>query len=134
MERLEALRRYHEASWLIPAYEAALEFKYAPGTVKDPDFAYHLDCWFRCLTLAATEITGQIASADAHYSACRIAEAGPRSLKSLILSVCSAPVLPGLLYPPAVHPRVKLLRLLTVCLLEPDYETDTFIRLWKRYN
>lgn len=133
-ERLEALRRYHEASWLIPAYEAALAFKYAPGTVKEPDFAYHLDCWFRCLTLAATEITGQIASADAHYSACRIAESGPRSLKSLILSLCSAPVLPGLLYPLAVHPRVKLLRLLTVCLLNPDHETEKFIRLWKRYN
>lgn len=133
-ERLEALRAYHEASWLIPAYEAALKFKYAPGSETKPDFAYHLDCWFRCLSLVATEITGQIASADPHYSACRIAESGPRSLKSLILSVCSAPVLPGLLYPPAVHPRVKLLRLLTVCLLEPDHETDTFIRLWQRYN
>ena len=133
-ERLEALRRYHEASWLIPAYEAALAFKYAPGTGTKPDFAYHLDCWFRSVTLVATEITGQIASADAHYSACRIADSGPRSLKSLILSICSAPVLPGLLYPPAVHPRVKLLRLLTVCLLNPDHKTDTFIRLWKRYN
>jgi len=133
-ERLEALRSYYEASWLVPAYEAALEFKYAPGTGKDPDFACHLDCWFRTLTLVATEITGQIASADAACSAGRIARSGPRSLKSLILSVCSAPVLPGMLYPPAVHPRVKLLRLLTDCLQHPDRETDTFIRLWKRYN
>ena len=134
MERLEALRKYPEASWLIPAYEAALEFKYAPGTGKSPDFAYHLDCWYRSMTLVATEVTGRIASADAHYSACRIAEAAPRSLKSMILSVCSARILPGLLYPVAVHPRVKLLRLLSVCLLDPDHGTGTFIRLWKRYN
>ena len=133
-ERLEALRSYHEASWLIPAYEAALEFKYAPGTGKNPDFAYHLDCWTRTMALVATEVTGRIASVDAHYSACRIAEAGPRSLKSMILSLCSAPRLPALLSPLAVHPRVKLLRLLTVCLLNPDHETDVFIRLWRRYN
>jgi len=133
-ERLEALRKYHEASWLIPAYEDALAFKYAPGTVKEPDYAYHLDCWLRTMTLVATEITRQIASSDAHFSACRIADAGPRSLKSAILSVCSAPVLPELLSPLAVHPRVKLLRLLTVCLLDPAHGTDTFIRLWKRYN
>ena len=86
------------------------------------------------MTLVATEVTGRIASADAHYSACRIAEAAPRSMKSMILSVCSARILPGLLYPVAVHPRVKLLRLLSVCLLDPDYGTGTFIRLWKRYN
>lgn len=133
-ERLEALRKYHEASWLIPAYEAALTFKYAPGTVKEPDYAYHLDCWLRTMTLIATEITRHIASSDAYFSACRIADAGPRSLKSAILSVCSAPALPGLLSPLAVHPRVKLLRLLTLCLLDPGRNADTFIRLWKRYN
>lgn len=133
-ERMEALRKYHEASWLIPAYEDALAFKYAPGTVKKPDYAYHLDCWLRTMTLIATEITRHIASSDAHFSACRIADAGPRSLKSAILSVCSAPILPELLFPLAVHPRVKLLRLLTVCLLDPEHDTGTFIRLWKRYN
>jgi len=133
-ERLEALRKYYEASWLIPAYEAALEFKYTPGTGKKPDYAHMLDCWMRAVTLAATEITGRIASADAHDSACRIAEAGPRSLKSMILSLCSAPVLPSLLFPLAVHPRVKLLRLLAICLLNPDHDTKKFIRLWKRYN
>jgi hypothetical protein len=135
-ERLEALRKYYEASWLVPAYEDALAFKYAPdaGTRSEPDYAYHLDCWLRTMTLVATEITRHIASADAHFSACRIAEAGPRSLKSMILSACSAPALPELLSPIAVHPRVKLLRILTVCLLNPEHETDTFIRLWKRYN
>jgi len=133
-ERLEALRKYYEASWLISAYEAALAFKYAPGTVKKPDYAYLLDCWLRSVTLAATEITGEIASADAHYSACRIARFGPRSLKSMILTLCSTPRLPSLLFPLAVHPRVKLLRLLTTCLLDPDRDTETFIRLWKRYN
>ena len=133
-ERLEALRSYREASWLIPAYEDALAFKYAPGTGKEPEFGYHLDCWFRTMTLVATEISRHIASADAHFSACRIAEAGPRSLKSAILSLCSAHVLPELLFPLAVHPRVKLLRLLTACLEDPGHETDTFIRLWKRYN
>ena len=133
-ERLEALRKYYEASWLIPAYEAALAFKYAPGTGKEPQYAYLLDCWLRTMTLVATEITRHIASADAHFSACRIAETGPRSLKSLILSVCSAPILPELLSPLAVHPRVKLLRLLTVCLTDPGHETETLIRLWKRYN
>ena len=135
-ERLEALRKYYEASWLIPAYEDALSFKYTPGTGKEPepDYAYHLDCWFRTMALVATEITRHIASADALFSACRIADAGPRSLKALILSLCSAPVLPGLLFPLAVHPRVKLLRLLTVCLENPEHETETFIRLWKRYN
>ena len=133
-ERMEALRNYHEASWLIPAYEDALNFKYAPGTVKEPDYAYHLDCWFRTISLVATEITRHIASSDALFAACRIADAGPRSLKAMILSVCSAPVLPALLFPPAVHPRVKLLRLLTACLLDPGHETDRFIRLWKRYN
>jgi len=133
-ERLEALRKYYEASWLIPAYEAALAFKYAPGTGKEPDYAYQLDCWFRTMALVATEITRHIASADAHFSACRIADAGPRSLKALILSLSSAFVLPELLSPLAVHPRVKLLRLLTTCLENPEHETDTFIRLWKRYN
>ena len=133
-ERLEALKKYHEASWLIPEYEAALEFKYAPGTGKKPDYAHLLDCWTRTITLVATEITRHIASADALFSACRIAEAGPRSLKSMILSLLSAPVLPSLLSPLAVHPRVKLLRLLTVCLLAPDHETEVFIRLWRRYN
>jgi len=133
-ERLEALRKYFEASWLIPAYEDALAFKYAPGTGKEPDYAYHLDCWERTMTLVATEITRHIASADAHFSACRIADAGPRSLKSIILSILSAPALPSLLSPLAVHPRVKLLRLLTTCLEDPGHETDTFIRLWKRYN
>ena len=29
-ERLEALRAYPEVSWLVPAYQAALEFKYTP--------------------------------------------------------------------------------------------------------
>ena len=133
-ERLEALRKYHEASWLVPAYEAALAFKYAPGTGKKPDYAHMLDCWTRTVTLTATEITRQIASADAHFSACRIAEVGPRSPKSMILSICSAPRLPALLSPLAVHPRVKLLRLLAVCLTDPGHETDTFIKLWKRYN
>ena len=134
-ERLEALRKYYEASWLIPAYEDALAFKYAPCVgEKEPDYAYHLDCWFRTIALVATEITRHIASADAHFSACRIADAGPRSLKSMILSLCSAPALPSLLSPLAVHPRVKLLRLLVTCLEDPDHETDTFIRLWKRYN
>ncbi len=133
-DRLEALRKYYEASWLIPAYEEALAFKYAPGTGKEPDYGYHLDCWLRTMSLVATEITRHIASADALFSACRIADAGPRSLKALILSLCSAPVLPGLLFPLAVHPRVKLLRLLTVCLENPEHETETFIRLWKRYN
>ena len=133
-ERLEALRKYYEASWLIPDYEAALKFKYAPGTGKMPDYAHLLDCWCRSVTLAATEITGQIASADAHFSACRIAEKGPRSLKSMILSLCSAPVLPALLSPLAVHPRVKLLRLLAVCLLDPGHDTGKLIRLWRRYN
>ena len=133
-ERLETLRKYYEASWLIPAYEDALTFKYAPGTVKAPDYAYHLDCWLRTMALVATEITRHIASSDAHFSACRIADAGPRSLKSAILSICSARILPDLLFPLAVHPRVKLLRLLTVCLLDPGHETDNFIRLWKRYN
>ncbi len=133
-ERLEALRKYYEASWLIPAYEAALSFKYAPGTGKEPDYAHNLDCWFRTMALVATEITRHIASSDAHFSACRIADAGPRSLKSMLLSLRSAPVLPGLLFPLAVHPRVKLLRLLTACLEDPGHETDTFIRLWKRYN
>ncbi len=133
-ERLEALRKYYEASWLIPAYEAALAFKYAPGTREAPDYAQLLDCWFRTMALVATEITRHIASSDAHFSACRIADAGPRSLKSMILSLCSAPVLPELLSPLAVHPRVKLLRLLTTCLENPEHETDTFIRLWKRYN
>ena len=133
-ERLEALRKYREASWLVPAYEAALAFKYAPGTGKKPDYAQHLEFWSRTVTLVATEITRHIASADALFSACRIADAGPRSLKSMILSLCSAPVLPSLLFPLAVHPRIKLLRLLTVCLQEPDRKTDTFIRLWKRYN
>ena len=133
-ERLEALRKYYEASWLIPAYEAALTFKYAPGPGKMPDYAQLLDCWTRTVTLVATEITRRIASADAHFSACRIAEAGPRSLKSMILSLCSARILPSLLSPLAVHPRVKLLRLITACLLDPGRETDTFIRLWKRYN
>ena len=133
-ERLESLKKYHEASWLIPDYEAALAFKYTPGTGKKPDYAHLLDCWTRTVTLVATEITRHIASADAMFSACRIAEAGPRSLKSMILSLCSAPVLPSLLSPIAVHPRVKLLRLLTVCLLTPDHETETFIRLWQRYN
>jgi hypothetical protein len=133
-ERLAALRKYHEASWLVPEYEAALAFKYAPGTGKKPDYAHLLDCWMRTVTLIATEITRHIASADPLFSACRIAEAGPRSLKSMILSILSAPVLPSLLSPLAVHPRVKLLRLLTVCLLDPDHETDVFIRLWRRYN
>ena len=133
-ERLEALKKYYEASWLIPDYEAALAFKYAPGTGKKPDYAHLLDCWTRTITLVATETTRHIASADALFSACRIAEAGPRSLKSMILSLCSAPVLPALLSPLAVHPRVKLLRLLTVCLLDPEHETDVFIRLWRRYN
>ena len=133
-ERLEALRKYHEASWLIPAYEAALEFKYTPGTGKKPDYAHHLDCWCRTITLVATEITGHVASAEPYFAACRIADAGPRSLKSMILSLCSAPRLPGLLSPLAVHPRVKLLRLLAVCLLNPDHDTGTFIKLWKRYN
>lgn len=133
-ERLEALRHYHETSWLISAYENALAFKYAPGTQKEPDYAHHLDCWLRTMALVATEVTRHIASSDAHFSACRIADAGPRSLKSMILSLCSAPVLPELLCPLAVHPRVKLLRLLTVCLENPEHETDTFIRLWKRYN
>ena len=133
-ERLEALRKYYEASWLIPAYEDALSFKYTPKVGKGPDYAHHLDCWLRTMTLVATEITRHIASADAHFSACRIAEAGPRSLKSMILSICSAPVLPELLFPLAVHPRIKLLRLLTACLLDPEHRTGTFIRLWKRYN
>ena len=133
-ERLEALRKYYEASWLIPAYEAALAFKYTPGTGKEPDYAYLLDCWFRTMALVTTEITRHIASSDAYFSACRIADAGPRSLKSMILSLCSAPVLPALLFPLAVHPRVKLLRLLTICLEDPGHETETFIRLWKRYN
>ncbi len=133
-ERLEALRKYYEATWLIPAYEDALAFKYAPCPGKEPDYAYHLDCWFRTMTLVATEITRHIASADALFSACRIADAGPRSLKSMLLSLRSAPVLPALLSPLAVHPRVKLLRLLTSCLEDPGHETDTFIRLWKRYN
>ena len=134
-ERLEALRKYYEASWLIPAYEAALAFKYAPGTSgREPDYAHHLDCWRRTMALVATEITRHIASSDTLFSACRIADAGPRSLKSMILSLRSAPVLPGLLFPLAVHPRVKLLRLLTKCLDDPGHETDTFIRLWKRYN
>ena len=133
-ERLAALRKYHEASWLIPAYEAALAFKYAPGDGKKPDYAHLLDCWSRSVTLAATEITGQIASADVRFSACRIADAGPRSLKSIILSLCSAHVLPALLSPLAVHPRVKLLRLLVDCLLDPARDTGKFIRLWKRYT
>ena len=133
-ERLEALRKYYEASWLISAYEAALAFKYAPGTGGTPDYAHLLDCWFRTMALVATEITRHIASSDAHFSACRIADAGPRSLKSMILSLCSAPVLPELLCPLAVHPRVKLLRLLVTCLEDPEHETETFIRLWKRYN
>lgn len=133
-ERLEALRKYYEASWLIPAYKAALEFKYKPGAGKIPDYALQLDCWCRTVTLVATEITGQIASADPHFSACRIVKKGPRSLKSMILSLCSAPRLPALLFPLAVHPRIKLLRLLTTCLLNPDHETKRFIRLWKRYN
>ena len=133
-ERLAALRKYYEASWLIPAYEAALAFKYAPGAGKMPDYAQLLDCWTRTVTLVATEITRQIASADAHFSACRIAEAAPRTMKGLVLSLCSARILPSLLFPPAVHPRVKLLRLITVCLLDPGHETDRFIRLWKRYN
>ena len=133
-ERLEALRSYHEASWLISSYEDALAFKYTPGTGKEPDYAHILDCWLRTMALAATEITRHIASSDAHFSACRIAEAGPRSLKSIILSLCSAPVLPDLLSPLAVHPRVKLLRLLTTCLEDPGRETETFTRLWQRYN
>lgn len=133
-ERLEALRKYYEASWLVPAYEAALKFKYAPADGKMPDYAQRLEFWFRTVTLVATEITRHIASADPLFSACRIAEAGPRSLKSMILSLCSAPRLPALLSPLAVHPRVKLLRLLTLCLEDPDRKTDVFIRLWKRYN
>lgn len=133
-DRLEALRMYHEASWLVPAYEDALSFKYAPGTGKEPDYAQHLECWFRTMTLVTTEITRHIASSDAYFSACRLADAGPRSLKALLLSLYSAPVLPALLFPLAVHPRVKLLRLLTTCLENPEHETETFIRLWKRYN
>ena len=133
-ERLEALRNYHEASWLISSYEDALAFKYAPCAGKEPDYAHILDCWLRTMALVATEITRRIASSDTYFSACRIADAGPRSLKSMILSLCSAPILPSLLSPIAVHPRVKLLRLLTVCLENPEHETETFIRLWKRYN
>ena len=76
-ERLEALRKYYEASWLIPAYEAALAFKYAPGTGKKPDYAHHLDCWQRTMALVATEITRHIASSDTLFSASRIADAGP---------------------------------------------------------
>ena len=133
-ERLEALRKYREASWLVPAYEDALSFKYAPGTGKEPDYAQHLECWFRTMALVTTEITRHIASSDAYFSACRIADAGPRSLKALLLSFYSAPILPSLLFPLAVHPRVKLLRLLTTCLENPEHETGTFIRLWKRYN
>ena len=133
-ERLAALRKYYEASWLIPAYEDALAFKYAPCAGKEPKYEHLLDCWLRTMTLVTTEVTRHIASADAYFSACRMAEVGPRSLKSMILSLCSSPVLPSLLSPLAVHPRVKLLRLLTLCLLNPEHETDTFIRLWKRYN
>ena len=133
-ERLEALRNYYEASWLISAYEDALAFKYAPCAGKEPKYEHLLDCWLRTMTLVATEVTRHIASADAYFSACRIAEAGPRSIKSMILSILSAPHLPSLLSPLAVHPRVKLLRLLTVCLLDPTHETDVFIRLWRRYN
>ena len=133
-ERLDALRNYHEASWLISSYEDALAFKYAPCAGKEPDYAHLLDCWLRTMALVATEITRHIASSDALFAACRIADAGPRSLKSMILSLCSARILPELLFPLAVHPRVKLLRLLTVCLENPEHETETFIRLWKRYN
>ena len=133
-ERLDALRNYHEASWLISSYEDALAFKYAPCAGKEPDYAHILDCWLRTMALVATEITRHIASSDALFAACRIADAGPRSLKSMILSLCSARILPELLFPLAVHPRVKLLRLLTVCLENPEHETETFIRLWKRYN
>ena len=133
-ERLEALRAYPEASWLIQPYQAALDFKYTPGTGPEPKPEVLLDCWLRSITLAAVEITGKIASADARFSAAEIARCAPRSLKSLLHSVHSAPQWAGLLSPLAVHPRVKMLRLLVDCLLDPSHPTDAFFRLWTRYN
>ncbi|MDD6337101.1 MAG: hypothetical protein PUC15_01780 [Lentisphaeria bacterium] len=133
-ERLEALRKYHEASWLVPAYQAALEFKYNPAPGPAPDWDHMLDCWLRTVTLAAVEITGKIASADALFSADEIADSAPRSLKSLLLSLHSAHQWSGLLSPLAVHPRVKLLRLLAECLLDPSRPDGAFMKLWARYN
>lgn len=133
-ERLEALRKYHEASWLVPAYQAALEFKYNPAPGPAPDWDHMLDCWLRTVTLAAVEITGKIASADALFSADEIADSAPRSLKSLLLSLHSAHQWSGLLSPLAVHPRVKLLRLLAECLLDPSRPDSAFMKLWARYN
>jgi len=133
-ERLEALRAYHEASWLVPAYQAALEFKYTPGPGPEPQADFLLDCWMRSITLAAVEISGKIASADARFAVDEIVRCAPRSLKSLLLSLHSAHQWPGLLSPLAVHPRVKLLRLLLDCLLDPARPADDFVRLWSRYN
>ena len=133
-ERLEALRKYHEASWLVPAYQAALDFKYNPAPGPAPDWDHMLDCWLRTMTLVAVEVTGRIASADALFSAADIARCAPRSLKSLLLSLHSAHQWSGLLSPLAVHPRVKLLRLLTGCLLDPSHPDGAFMKLWARYN
>ena len=133
-ERLEALGKYHEASWLVPAYRAALDFKYTPGSGPEPSWDYLLDCWLRSVTLVAVEVTGRIASADALFSAADIARCAPRSLKSLLLSLHSVHQWSGLLSPLAVHPRVKLLRLLTECLLDPSHPDGAFMKLWARYN
>jgi len=133
-ERLEALRKYHEASWLVPSYQAALDFKYTPTPGPAPDWDHMLDCWLRTVTLVAVEVTGKIASADALFSATEIARCAPRSLKSLLHSLHSAHHWSGLLSPLAVHPRVKLLRLLTQCLLDPTHPDGAFMKLWARYN
>ena len=55
-------------------------------------------------------------------------------LKSLLLSLHSAHQWSGLLSPLAVHPRVKLLRLLAECLLDPSRPDGAFMKLWARYN
>jgi hypothetical protein len=133
-ERLEALRKYHEASWLVPAYRAALDFKFNPGSGPEPSWDFLLDCWLRTVTLVAVEVSGRIASSDALFAAADIARSAPRSLKSLLLSLHSAHQWSGMLSPLAVHPRVKLLRLLTECLLDPSRPDGAFMKLWARYN
>ena len=133
-ERLEALRAYPEVSWLVPAYQAALEFKYTPRTGPEPQADFLLDCWLRTVTVVAVEISGRIASQDARYAVDDIVRSAPRSLKSMLLSLRSLPQWSGLLSPLAVHPRVKLLRLLTDCLLDPTRPADAFCRLWSHYN